>query len=187
MSNGGNSFKALLALVKALGATLVVALIGVQTWRLIEGMMSLFKFLIPVVLVGGGALLLFNEAKASEKKKRVSKAYELGLDDVDDSETQPPLPPAMSRAIPANPIDHQSFNAWWYQTGWAETGVMGFWTDITSPLEGTEWVLPGINPSYNDVILATNDGALWYHDNGWHPAPLLAQDYDAWVAAGMPE
>lgn len=144
--------------------------------------MSLVGLLVPAGLVIGG-VLLFSSAKANEKKKRVNAALDLGLDDVeiDDNDAQPPLPPAMTRAIPSNPMNHETFNAWWLQTSWVANGVMGFWTNLDGPTTTPADLLP--NTDYTDVVLATNDGALWFYDDGWHPADLLAQDYDAWFNA----
>ena len=145
--------------------------------------MSLLRFIIPVAIIGGGAVLVFNEAKASEKKKRIEKAYDLGLDDVEvEDDGNPPLPPAMSRAYSNNPINHETFNGWWFETDWAKNGVMGFWLPENMPAAGTDWLLPGIN--YPDAVVVTSDGAFWYFDDGWHPAPLLAQDYDSWFDSG---
>lgn len=139
------------------------------------------RVLFPLVLVAGGIALVISEAKASAKKKRIDKGLDLGLDEPDES--QPPLPPAMTRAYSQNPINHETFNAWWYQTPWVENGVMGFWVELDIPQDGTDWLLPGIN--YPDAVIVTIDGAFWYFDNGWHPAERLAQDYDAWFNAAQ--
>lgn len=140
------------------------------------------KLIIPLLLIGGGIAFAISDARASAKKKKIDGALDLGLDDVDTSDA--PLPPAASRAYPQSPINATLFNEWWQQTSWVQNGVMGFWVPLDGPAAGTDWILP--NSNYNDVVLATQDGALWYHDNGWHPAPLLAQDYDAWYTGGGP-
>lgn len=142
--------------------------------------MGLLKLLIPLAVIGGGIALIGN-ARASEKKKRVDKALDLGLDDVDigDAPAEGPLPPAMKRAVPQYPINRELFNEWWYQTGNPETGVMGFYDEQNhDPIPGTEWLLPTID--YDDVVLVTNDGAFWYFDDGWHPGEVLALKYDSW-------
>lgn len=140
----------------------------------------MFRYLFPLLLVGGGVALAVSSAKADAKKKKIDEAFDLGLDDVDTSE--PPLPPAMTRALPTNPINHNLFKAWWMSSGYPEQGIMGFWTELDGPLDGTDWILP--NANYFDVIITTGDGALWVYSDGWHPAPDLAAEYDAWYVGG---
>lgn len=141
------------------------------------------KLLIPLVVIGGGALI-FTSAKATAKKKKVEEAYDLGLDKPDD--TTPPFPPAVERAVPTYEITQTLFNEWWQQTEYGLEGDPGFWIkEFEDPPSGLDWIgpFPFLQFGNPDVAIATNDGALWYWDNGWHPAPKLADDYDAWYLA----
>lgn len=142
----------------------------------------MIKVLLPLAVIGGGVFLVVNSAKASAKKDAASKAQAGTV--LDDEEDAPPLPNATSRAVPDSPITQTLFTQWWSETSYGQAGVPGIWTHVDSPETGFEWVAGqffGANPN---MAIATNDGALWYWDNGWHPAPLLADDYDVWYQQG---
>lgn len=143
----------------------------------------MLRYMFPLLLVGGGVALALSSAKANEKKKRVNDALDLGLDDVEVDDGNPPLPPAMTRAYSNNPVNRETFNAWWYASGYPEIGVMGFWLEVDLPSSGIDWLLPGVEDA--EAVVATNDGAFWFFDNGWHPAARLAQEYDEWFDAGV--
>jgi len=144
----------------------------------------MIRYLFPLILVGGGVALALSSAKANEKKKRVDKALDLGLDDVPVDDENPPLPPAMRRAYSENPVNRETFNEWWYSTEYPGNGVMGFWLDIDLPSAGLDWLLPGVGDEADSVVV-TNDGAFWFFENGWHPAERMAQEYDEWFNAGV--
>lgn len=91
-----------------------------------------------------------------------------------------PIPPASEKAYSTHTINQSLFAEWWYQTGYPETGVMGFWLDVSDPIPIDE-LLP--NSNYTDAVVVTNDGAFWVYENGWHPSARLANEYDAWAAS----
>lgn len=102
------------------------------------------------------------------------------------SENTPPEPPSSTRAVPSQPITSTLFQTWWEQTEFGQAGVPGFWiNEFHDPPSGLDFIGPfpiiGLQPNPN-VAIATNDGALWYWDNGWHPAPKLSEMYDEWYA-----
>jgi len=137
--------------------------------------------LIPLAVIGSGIALVVGTATAAAKKKSVSKSQQILTDEEVEAEDTPPEAPP-GRAIPKNPINQSTFSQWWKQTEFGEAGVPGIWTHADEPTSGLEW-LGGWKFSPNpNVAIATNDGALWYWDNGWHPAPKLATDYDDWYS-----
>lgn len=144
----------------------------------------MLKVLLPLAVIGGGIVLVVQSAKADAKKKAASDAQAGTVLDPDD-EDSPPLPQAVSRAIPENPINQTTFTQWWAQTAFGQGGVPGVWTHVDQPASGFEWVAGSFFNANPNIAIATNDGALWYWDNGWHPAPLLAADYDDWYWGGM--
>lgn len=138
------------------------------------------RLFFPLLLVVGGAALVYSAAKADAKKKKIDEALDLGLDEEGPGELPPPPPPIPERAIPSNPINEELFSTWWYESGNPETGVMGFWTDFENPPDGTDFLGFQIPLDYQDIVITTKDGAMWYWDTGWHPATVLVYDYDTW-------
>lgn len=130
----------------------------------------------------GGVLIATSAKKASAQTKPAGPTPTGPLPPVptptsDVPSFPTPPTPTEQRALVTCAYSQFDWNSFWIQTDWYQVGgASGFYYGGNDPPSldflGGASVLG--NPQ---MALMTGDGAVWYYDNGWHPAPPLAAEY----------